>query len=160
MKVLEQIDNRKFIVEVEDTDFHRDVTASFLHDYFRIQNHDYLYQDNDKNNVKYLEGKNQFVIDGVPYGNTIPCRMQGTLGIREFHKVFELLDFNNHEYLQPEHLVDPTNGKANYTWNEHLMCVWDDCKHSHRYFVREKDKWFEIPRSVYEQLDKDVIYGS
>lgn len=143
MKVIEQISNRRFVVEVENSDIIDSTEVTFQHDYFRITSKGSIFTEDDLDN--------NIVIDGINYGNTIPCRMEGDLGIREFQKVADFYNFNTHPYMQSDHLID-YNDKPNYTWNESPLALHNPCTHKTSYFVREKDKFYEIPKGIYDKL--------
>lgn len=157
MKVIEQIDNRRFIVEVEDTDLAVGATEVTLqHDYFRIERNDYLYAA-DGDIVTHTDNK-QYMIDGRPYGNTVPVKMQGTIGIREFQFVIENY-FDEHPYLDKDHLVDEDDN-PDYTWNDGPFSVYDGAFKAHHYFYREKDKIYEIPKSLFNVMSKRSIWDN
>lgn len=103
MQILEQLDDRKFVVELEDYDFDKTREMQVAHDYVRFSSNEGLQA---KPGVK-LHTVNTCA-------NWIPMRHEVTIPIREVISVI-LPHLCAHEYCQPEH-INPNKYNHNTEW--------------------------------------------
>lgn len=137
MKVIKQLSETQFVVELSDydKDLTRTRTISLQHDYVKIEDTNYIPSDISVS----IDGTNQ---------SNIPCRTFSTIGIREFHHFLNIV--KDHEFLKPEHLLG-RDEKPNYTWGDEYTLVLNiDGKR--RYFARDEDKIIEITEGIWKRL--------
>lgn len=123
MKVIKQLGDRRFEVELEDEDLKDQLNEEVIlqHDYFRIKD--------------------------TMFVGEIPIKVQATIGIREFHHLLKVI--KDHKFMKEEHLMRD-EGPA-YTYNdEHTLVIEADGKR--RYFARDKDKIIEITEGIWKRL--------
>lgn len=103
MKIIEQIDESHFIVEMQEYDLCREVEIRMVHDYVSISAPS-SFCTNLTIIGKYNSGAN----------NTLARYNTVQIPIRIAQELFKLVQ--NHQYLKPEHLI-AYDGKPNYLWN-------------------------------------------
>lgn len=92
MQILEQLSDRKFVVELDDYDFDRTREMHVAHDYVRFCSNE------------GLQAKSGVELHTVnTCANWIPMRQEVTIPIREVISVV-LPHLCRHEYCQPEHI--------------------------------------------------------
>ena len=136
MQILEQLDDRKFVVELEDYDFDKTREMQVAHDYVRFSSNEGLQA---KPGVK-LHTVNTCA-------NWIPMRHEVTIPIREVISVV-LPHLCAHEYCQPEH-INPNRYNHSTEWIRYRSKEGTEM-----IAIRPKNQndYTHIPYSVYKQI--------
>lgn len=136
MQILEQLDDRKFVVELEDYDFDKTREMQVAHDYVRFSSNEGLQA---KSGVK-LHTVNTCA-------NWIPMRHEVTIPIREVISVV-LPHLCAHEYCQPEH-INPNRYNHN---TERIRYRSKEGTEMIAIRPKNQNDYTHIPYSVYKQI--------
>lgn len=126
MKIVKQIDETHFEVEMEPQDKDKEIRVFVAHDYLSIGA-----PNSFLTNLDIKGSYNSGPMNGLCNYSTIQ------ISIRTIQKILELI--KDHEYLKPEHLVH-FDGKPNYLWNNHPII-----------FKNEENKWMVAIRADDEE---------
>lgn len=126
MKIVKQIDETHFEVEMESYDKDQEIRVFVAHDYLSIGA-----PDDFLTNFDIKGSYNSGPMNGLCKYSTIQ------IPIRAIQKILELI--KDYEYLKPEHLVH-SDGKPNYLWNNHPII-----------FKNEENKWMVAVRADDEE---------
>lgn len=111
MKIVKQIDETHFEVEMEEYDRDRELRVFVAHDYLSISGQSGFCTNLD--------------IKGKYCSGAINCLSNYTniqIPIRAAQKIFNLI--KDHKYMQPDHLMN--GDKPNYLWNNHPIIFKDE----------------------------------
>ena len=141
MQILEQLSDRKFVVELDDYDFDRTREMHVAHDYVRFCSNE------------GLQAKSGVELHTVnTCANWIPMRQEVTIPIREVISVV-LPHLCRHEYWQPEH-INPDKykydtGRIRYRSKEGTEMI--------AIRPRNQNDYIHIPYSVYKQIKEEDL---
>lgn len=137
MQILEQLSDRKFVVELDDFDRTREMHVA--HDYVRFCSNE------------GLQAKSGVELHTVnTCANWIPMRQEVTIPIREVISVV-LPHLCRHEYCQPEH-INPDKydtGRIRYRSKEGTEMI--------AIRPRNQNDYIHIPYSVYKQIKEEDL---
>ena len=143
MKIIKQIDETHFEVEVEPYDKDNEIKVFVAHDYLSIGAPNGFLTSLD------IKGEyNSGPMNGLCNYSTIQ------IPIRAAQKILELI--KDHKYMKPEHLIHH-DGKPNYLWNNHPIMFKDE-EGKWKVAIRdnEKEEYSILSLSVYNKLTKDL----
>ena len=126
MKIVKQIDETHFEVEMEPDDKDKEIRVFVAHDYLSIGT-----PNSFLTNLDIKGNYNSGPMNGLCNYSTIQ------IPIRALQKILELI--KDYKYLKPEHLVKE-NGELNYLWNNHPII-----------FNNEEGKWMVAVRADNEE---------
>lgn len=141
MKIIKQIDEIHFEVEMESWDKDNEIRVFVAHDYLSIGAPDNFLTSID------IKGKyNSGPMNGLHNYSNIQ------IPIRIAQKILELI--KDYKYLKPEHLIHH-DGKPNYLWNNHPIMFKDE-EGKWKVAIRgdEEEKYSIISLAVYNKLTK------
>ena len=139
MKIVRQIDETHFEVEMEPSDKTREIEVFVEHDYLSISAQ-----------LPFLTGIDVYgEYNGGPR-NVLKNYCTVQIPIREAQKIIELL--KNNRYLQTDHLLTK-NGKPNYLWNNKPIKFLDN-DGEWKVAVRDDKEcvYSIIPMSIYNKI--------
>lgn len=139
MKIIRQIDEIHFEVEMEPYDRDKEIKVFIAHDYLSIGASDSFCTSID------IKGEyNSGPVNGLYNYSTIQ------IPIRAAQEMLKLIE--NHEYLKPEHLTHH-DGKPNYLWNN-CPIIFKDEEGKWKVAIRgdEEEEYSIISLAVYNKL--------
>jgi hypothetical protein len=143
MKIVKQIDETHFEVEMEPWDKDKEIKVSIAHDYLAIGAPNSFCTSID------IKGEyNSGPINGLLNYNTLQIPIRATQEILRLIK--------DYKYLKPEHLIC-RDGKLNYLWNNYPIKFKDE-DGVWRVAVRgdNEEKYSILSLAVYNKLTKGL----
>lgn len=146
MKVIEQLSEDKFVIQMEECDLEKEKRIVVAHDYVQFGANVGLMLDPKAN--WHPTGK----FAGIA-SNWIEGYFNVQIGIRPFIKVV-LPHLLSHEYCQEEHLTDEA-GNINYNWHS-IPIIFNQERKSLVAFKEDNGDYITIPYEAYMQIKKMV----
>ena len=139
MKIIKQIDETHFEVEMESYDKDKEIRVFVAHDYLSIGA-----PDSFLTNLDIKGDYNSGPMNGLCNYSTIQ------IPIRAAQKMLELI--KDYKYLKPEHLIHD-NGKPNYLWNNHPI-IFKDEEEKWKVAIRgdEEEEYSIVSLQVYNKI--------
>lgn len=158
MKIIKQLSENQFVIELNEDDREKKDIVTIAHDYIRFEVSHGIQADTKMDS---LYG---------PYAvcsNWITGRSQATLSIRQMQEII-VPYLLKHNYMKPEHLLRE-DGTPNYTWGqEHGTLICDCENHPSKdtmYLYRDKSHYDVMSLEEYENtftgfvdVDNNKIY--
>ena len=139
MKIIKQIDETHFEVEMESYDKDKEIRVFVAHDYLSIGA-----PDSFLTNLDIKGNYNSGPMNGLCNYSTIQ------IPIRAAQEIFKLI--KDHKYLKPEHLIH-SDGKPNYLWNNHPI-IFKDEEGKWKVAIRgdEEEEYSIVSLQVYNKI--------
>ena len=146
MRVIEQLAEDRFVVQMDDYDLQKEDSIKVAHDYVEFCS----------NSGVTTEGS--LTVDGkfASYSNWIRQLVTIHIPIREMVK-FILPYLNSHKYCQEEHLIT-SEGKPNYCWNNNTIFFKNaDGEQMAAVRLEQEEEYTILPRKVYNAIKNKEI---
>lgn len=141
MKIVQQIDETHFVVEMQEYDKQKEIEVFIAHDYLSISGPD-CFCTNLNITGEYNAGASNCLLNYVNI--QIP--------IRAAQEILKLI--KDHSYLKPKHLID-SGGNPNYLWNNRPILFKDENgKWNAAIRGDEETEYSIISSELYHQLKK------
>lgn len=145
MKIVKEISDTRFEVELEKHDYERsgEINVRIAHDYVQFEQVGSI--ETDWKNIPSLQSKHAFC------SNRLHVFQQVQIPIRAFVEVM-LPILKQHEYCQPEHLV--YNGEKLYKDTYSNIKYRTDAGENMIAIPQDDGTYFHLPLSVYNKIRK------